>query len=62
MKKGSLVRAFNYPICNKKIDLECLGVIHRTLNNRVEVLWPGSGLVTFRLFDVESIDGNNWDK
>ena len=56
MKVGNLVKAFRYPLCNKKIDLDCLGVVRRTLCNQVEVSWPGIGLVIFNYMDLESVD------
>ena len=58
LKPGVLVRAYRLPVCNKKIDLDCLGVVQKTFSDCVEVSWPGEGVVIFNYMDLESVDSN----
>ena len=58
MKPGVLVRAYRLPVCKKKIDLRCLGVVQKAFSDCVEVSWPGEGVVIFNYMDLESVDSD----
>ena len=57
LKVGDLVRAAYPPVGYKEdIDLDCLGVVHKIYKDHVVVSWPNVGLLSFRYFDLESVD------